>query len=132
MKSSHSSSANRPGRRPTPPPLPRSHHLKRPGLCPKAAAWAAARRLVVIVRHVQKRAFFYLQNKLLQGVLFHRFAIILVYHARILLERLEVPMPRILLHLDDVGTARQVVGDMGRAQVVNMAPPDARPSRDRL
>ncbi len=48
----------------------------------------------------------------LQGVLLHCLAIILIYHARILLEGFEVPMPCILLHLDDIGTVCQVIGDM--------------------
>src|SRR5579885_60620 len=51
MRSSRSSSANRPGRRPAPPPLPRSHHLKPPELCLIASAQAAARRPVVIARY---------------------------------------------------------------------------------
>src|SRR5712692_2763110 len=58
----------------------------------------------------------------LQGMLFHRLAIILVNHACIFLQRLEVPMPGVLLYLDNVGAVCQVVGDMGSAQVMNMAP----------
>ena len=59
---------------------------------------------------LQKRPFFSLQ-----GILLHRLAIILIYHARILLERLEIPMPCIFLDLNDIGTTRQVIGDMGSA-----------------
>src|SRR5260370_7080223 len=79
-----------------------------------------------------KTGVFLSTNKPLQGVLFHGLAIILVYHAGILLQRLEVPMPGILLHLNDIGAMRQVVGDVGRAQVVDMTPRYACPPGDGL
>src|SRR5260370_2293056 len=86
-------------------------------LCVVSVSRRVQTRTGCCVHSLQKRPFFSLQ-----GILLHRLAIILIYHARILLERLEVPMPRILLHLNDVGTTRQVVRPLGAAQVSPLPP----------
>jgi hypothetical protein len=57
---------------------------------------------------------------------------ILIYHTCILLQRLEIAMLGILLHLNDIGAMCQMVGDMDRSQVVNVTPRDTRKAGDSL